>query len=477
MEFASVEFVLFLLVAVITLYRVASFRHRLFLMTAFNIIFISSFAETPLELIPILIFAVTGYCAILMVGRWTSHLVRLSGLLLIIGGFIWLKQYSILSFAHSLDNPYVLIGLSYILFRVIHLLIDVSEGAQTTPSPLEFFNYIFFFLTFTSGPIQRYPDFYLQVSKPQLLKNKIEINQSITRLLNGFLLIVVVSPMMFWVSEKLTKYFFLSSQLRDDATQLGVLLGVTATCQLLHLYINFSGYMSICIGIGRLIGHDIPENFKAPYDAKNFLDLWTRWHITLSQWFKTYLFNPLLKSLASKYPHYSTPYFGALAFFVTFMVMGIWHGTSNIFMVYGLLLGSGVTINKLWQVLMEKYLGRTKYKSLSKRVWYSHVSRSLALSFFSLSVTCIWISPAQVNLLGFKQLFIYGLIGWIAVTVFLFLTLWLLDTLISWISQISKAFTVGQIAGAVINGLKLIVIVNFTAAVGSDIPPFIYEGF
>jgi D-alanyl-lipoteichoic acid acyltransferase DltB (MBOAT superfamily) len=165
-------------------------------------------------------------------------------------------------------------------------------------------------------------------------------------------------------------------------------LAATASLFLLHLYFNFAGYMNVVIGIGVLAGLRLPENFKDPFRTANFIDLWSRWHITLSEWFKIYLFNPLLKAMGRRWAD-AVPmaYLGAISFFITFAVMGIWHGTTGYFLVFGLLLGLGVSVNRLWQIVAAKRLGRDKYRLLCERAIYADASRSTAIAFFSMGAS------------------------------------------------------------------------------------------
>ncbi len=105
--------------------------------------------------------------------------------------------------------------------------------------------------------------------------------------------------------------------------------------------------------------------------AKSFLDFWSRWHITLSEWFRDYFFNPLLKALI-KLPLSPgwVPYLGAIAFFATFGAIGLWHGTSWAFVVLGFLFGLGASANKIWQIAAAGYLGKKAYQLLCRRAWY-----------------------------------------------------------------------------------------------------------
>jgi hypothetical protein len=94
------------------------------------------------------------------------------------------------------------------------------------------------------------------------------------------------------------------------------------------------------------------------------------------------------------------PYLGAMAFYVTFFVMALWHGTTSIFVVYGLFLGSGVTVNRLWQILVPKVFGKNNYKALSGRRWYFQFSRAATISYLAVALTSFWIDGVQAAKLG-----------------------------------------------------------------------------
>jgi hypothetical protein len=183
-----------------------------------------------------------------------------------------------------------------------------------------------------------------------------------------------------------------------ESRYLVVEYGYCAVMYTVYLYFNFSGYMDIVIGVGRLLGQDLPENFNKPFLTRNFLEFWTRWHMTLSQWFKTYLFNPLMTTLISRIPQPAMiPYLGIVAFFITFFVMGVWHGTTIVFVIYGLLMGAGASANKLWQLVMVDRLGREGYRRLSEQPLYIYSSRGLTTGFFALGVTCLWVNMDQLH--------------------------------------------------------------------------------
>jgi hypothetical protein len=116
--------------------------------------------------------------------------------------------------------------------------------------------------------------------------------------------------------------------------------------------------------------------------------------MTLSAWFRSYLFSPLLMMMMTRVgTAKSAPYLGAVAFFVTFLIMGVWHGSTPSFVVYGLFLGFGATWTSFWQIWAAKLLGRASYKKLCAQPRYFQFSRALTLSYFAVALTCLWISP------------------------------------------------------------------------------------
>jgi D-alanyl-lipoteichoic acid acyltransferase DltB (MBOAT superfamily) len=172
-----------------------------------------------------------------------------------------------------------------------------------------------------------------------------------------------------------------------------VVYALCAVCYTFYLYYNFSGYMDIVIGLGWLLGQDLPENFDHPFQARSFLEFWQRWHMTLSEWFKTYVFNPLLMTMMSRVSSPALmPLLGVVAFFVTFLVMGVWHGTTLVFVVYGLLMGLGASINKLWQIGAAHWLGKKRYRALTAQRPYAALSRGLTFAYFAMALTCLWVT-------------------------------------------------------------------------------------
>ncbi|MCB4757547.1 MAG: hypothetical protein LHV69_11060, partial [Elusimicrobia bacterium] len=261
---------------------------------------------------------------------------------------------------------------------------------------------------------------------------------------------------------------------------LSVYLAGTVALFTLYMYLNFSGYMDIVIGCGTLLGMSLPENFNKPFSASNFLDFWSRWHITLSQWFKTYVFNPLLKSLKYKWGGRSySNYLASISFFATFLLMGLWHGTTLVFLFYGFFLGFGTSFNKFYQVALTGFFGKERYAQLSDGPLYKILCQSLTVGYFSLSMICL-VAGKGLFFDGLKHLGAPGFIcALLVISLCAFVTLSLSSSpLFRW----GKSLAPESIKPSVWRqntwlALKLLVYLSLVFYELSSAPEFVYQGY
>ena len=194
-----------------------------------------------------------------------------------------------------------------------------------------------------------------------------------------------------------------------------------------YLFFNFSGYTDIVIGIASFMRITLPENFNRPFSTDNFLEFWNHWHMTLSGWLKKYVYNPTLLSLMRRYSSEKAELpIGIFAFFLTFFLIGIWHGRTSEFLFYGLLLGLGVSVNKLYQVKMAKALGKKGYKALNQNFLYQCVCKGLNFVFFAFYLLWFWSTWHEIGRMASILTGAAQSISWLMIFVSsaLFLTLW-----------------------------------------------------
>ena len=239
------------------------------------------------------------------------------------------------------------LGFSYLAFRILHTLRDTATGRFTDTTLDEYVTYAVFFPAYSAGPIDRLERFINDLREP-LPQDLFYAGQ---RLVTG-----------------LFKKFVLADSLRllalnpQNALQLtstsGTWLALYAFA--FQIYFDFSGYTDIAIGLARLMGIQLPENFRAPYLQPNLTQFWNNWHITLTQWFRAYVFNPLARAMRiAKNPPPETA-----AIFVsqvsTMLLIGLWHGITWNFLLWGAWHGIGLFLHNRWSSFIRPRMGQPK---------------------------------------------------------------------------------------------------------------------
>jgi alginate O-acetyltransferase complex protein AlgI len=269
---------------------------------------------------PALIASVAGNLLVLAVFKYTGFF------------FETLAQAGVVSSAPHLGLLPAL-GISFLSFRAINYLIDVSrEDLPVESDLLRFATYITFFPQLVAGPIDRARDFL-----PQLLEERpfsmANFEAGTQRIIDGLVKKVVLADNIApWVNRVYAA--------PGDFSGFSAVLA--AFLYAWQLYFDFSGYSDIAIGVARMLGIRGSENFDRPYGALNLADYWRRWHITFSSWLREYLYTPL----ATAWRNGGRPA-TVLALFVTFGLSGLWHGAAWGYVVWGLLHGMGLSAELL----------------------------------------------------------------------------------------------------------------------------------
>jgi D-alanyl-lipoteichoic acid acyltransferase DltB (MBOAT superfamily) len=395
LDSASVQFVVFGLAAALISNVSRSPVWRSVVLFSASLVFLGMLAHKPIASVPLAGFLLLGYAGVLAVERGRSKWL-VASLLCVILAYAWLKKYTVLPESAFLGFPYVTVGLSYIFFRVLHLIIDTGEGEERRHIGCgAYLLYMLNFTTLVSGPIQRYDDF----SRDQFADKPIELGPRVVglqleRIVRGFFKVNVLAMLLHGMQE---------DALAQLSQPLPLALKMYAAFRLavaypFFLYANFSGYIDIVIAVARLMRVQLPENFNRPFSASSFLDFWNRWHITLSTWLKTYVYNSLLAALMRRISSIAMePFLGVFCFFVTFFLIGIWHGRTSEFVVFGVLQGGGVATNKLWQLSLAGVMGKKGYKALAKNRAYIAFGRGLTFSWFAFTLFWFWANWNQIG--------------------------------------------------------------------------------
>ena len=230
---------------------------------------------------------------------------------------------------HALPLP---IGISFFTFQSMSYTIDMYMGKiKVQKNPISFAAFVTLFPQIVAGPIVRYDDIAKDLDDRTV--NLDCIYEGILKFITGVGKKVLIANNigMLWTSVK-----------GMETSELSVLtawLGILAFT--LQIYFDFSGYSDMAIGLGKMMGFNFPQNFNYPYQSKSISEFWRRWHITLGAWFKSYVYFPLGGSRKGK---------GRTVFnlAVVWLLTGIWHGASWNFILWGVLYGLVIIIEKLF---------------------------------------------------------------------------------------------------------------------------------
>jgi D-alanyl-lipoteichoic acid acyltransferase DltB (MBOAT superfamily) len=409
MDSASFQFVLFGLGAAILSNLSHSRVWRSIVLLLASVVFLGLLEQHPIAFLPLAVFLLLGYGGLVLLkhGRFRSMVWSIIAVIFV---YAWLKKYTFLPEGTFLHYPYFTLGLSYIFFRVLHVLIETGEGGEKRHVGLgAYLLYTLNFTTLICGPIQRYDAFARDqfASDPIALGPRV-IGLQLERIIRGFFKINVLAILFHMMQE---------DALAQMSQPLPTSLKLYAAFRLivmypLFLYSNFSGYIDIVIALARLMRIRLPENFDRPFAASSVMDFWNQWHITLSTWFKTYVYNPLMMALMRRISSLTLqPLLGVFCFFVTFFLVGIWHGRTSEFVIFGLLAGGGISINKLWQLGLTLVLGRKRYKALANNFVYIAFGRGLNFIWFAFTLFWFWGNWKQIDRI-FSAL---GIVQWLGV--------------------------------------------------------------
>jgi alginate O-acetyltransferase complex protein AlgI len=248
------------------------------------------------------------------------------------------------------------LGVSYYSFKLISYLIEVYwDDEAVERDPVVFFLFPAFFPQIVSGPIQRPEPFFAQMR--EIMARPIDADQIET----GLRFIVGGLMMKTLVGDRLGTFIDLIDQSHTDYSYWVML--TTVACYTLQLYADFSGYTNVALGIGKLFGVEGPPNFQAPFAAVNIQEFWRRWHMSLTSWVTDYLFTPLSMSLRT---------FGqtglVLCIMLNMLIIGLWHGLTPNFLLFGLIQGLLVSITALTVITLRRR-GRASAKPASSAPW------------------------------------------------------------------------------------------------------------
>ena len=310
------------------------------------------YGKSKAMVVYLLAFIIYQYVLVFIAQRMDSKrlkpLVMLSILPLVVNKVFAITQLHLLAF----------IGISYMSFKTIQIMLEISDGLiKEKISVKDYLQFLLFFPTVSSGPIDRSRRFLKEINEVMPRKDYLELaGDGIYRIVLGLLYKVVLSTYVYQILLALSntgtvvysiKYMYLYT---------------------LYLFFDFAGYSLMAVGSSNVLGIQTPMNFNKPFLSIDIKDFWTRWHITLSTWLRDFVFSRVLMQVIRKKWFKNRLHNAAYAYMVNMLVMGFWHGISVSYIAYGFyhgILMSGFEIYQKKSTFYKKHKNKTWYKLIS----------------------------------------------------------------------------------------------------------------
>jgi D-alanyl-lipoteichoic acid acyltransferase DltB (MBOAT superfamily) len=238
--------------------------------------------------------------------------------------------------ASALDIRWL--GFSYFAFRLIATLRDRQTGRLPNVTLEEYLIYLIFFPALSAGPIDRIERFIQDLRAPNPISSA-QVTEGGRRLVLGLFKKFVLADLLALFALNPAN----ASQIRSAGW-----MWVSLYAYTLQIFLDFSGYTDIALGIARWLGFSLPENFRSPYLKPSLTQFWNNWHITLTQWFRAYFFNPLARALRSARKPLPTGWVILICQLATMVLIGLWHGITWNFVIWGAWHGIGLFVNNRW---------------------------------------------------------------------------------------------------------------------------------
>ena len=334
MVFASITFLYYFLPIFLIVYFIVPKKYKNIVLLIFSFIFY--FYGEPKYILLMLLEVLFAYFMTLSLEKNKSKslltvMISFHLILLCIFkyfNFIIDNVNTIFSSNITLLNIVLPIGISFYTFQIISYEVDVYKGKiKASKNLLEFMTYVFLFPQLIAGPIVRYENINKELKSRKVTFE--DFGNGVNRFIIGLFKKVVIANNIGELCNTLV-----------GSDEVSVLLyWILGISYMLQIYFDFSGYSDIAIGIGKMIGFKFPENFNYPYIADSVTNFWRRWHMTLSSWFRDYVYIPLGGNRVSTLKHIRN-------IFIVWILTGLWHGASWNFIIWGLYFGIILIIEK-----------------------------------------------------------------------------------------------------------------------------------
>ncbi|AME09975.1 MULTISPECIES: D-alanyl-lipoteichoic acid biosynthesis protein DltB [Gemella] len=363
--FEGNEFFFFLIIALLVGFILKLFRKNIeYYILLLSIVFAGViYGKSTLMLCYLVIFIVFEYLLVFIAQRNTNNKKLLKLLIFIsIAPLVLNKIFTLASI-----QLFTFIGISYMSFKTIQIIVEIYDGViKEKILPVEYLNFLLFFPTISSGPIDRSRRFKEDIKNDLSKKEYFELaGEGVYRLILGLLYKVVISTYCYHYLITLTNHGVISYSVKY------------MYLYTLYLFFDFAGYSLMAVGSSNILGIQTPLNFNKPFLSVDIKDFWNRWHITLSTWLRDFVFSRVFISTTKKKIFKTRLNTAMYAYMVNMILMGLWHGLTFSYIIYGVYHG-------ILMACFEYYQKKVKfYKRNRNKKWYKVVSWVITLNLIT----------------------------------------------------------------------------------------------
>ncbi|GEO58996.1 D-alanyl-lipoteichoic acid biosynthesis protein DltB [Companilactobacillus bobalius] len=250
---------------------------------------------------------------------------------------------------------FAFLGISYLTFKAVEIIMEIRDGVIKDIKPYEFVRFLLFFPTISSGPIDRFRRFQKDVMNVPSRDEYVELLHSgVNRLMQGLLYKFIIG--YFFGTLLLPKIQILTLSYKGE-TPLGLSWALVAYMYVysMYLFFDFAGYSLFAVAISNFMGVKTPMNFRAPFKSHNIKDFWNRWHITLSFWFRDFIYMRLMFTVIKHKWLKNRVTIANVGYITLFLIMGFWHGETWYYIVYGIFHACAMITNDAWLRFKKKH--------------------------------------------------------------------------------------------------------------------------
>lgn len=255
------------------------------------------------------------------------------------------------------------LGISYLTFRILQIIIEMYDGIIEEFRIIDYFDFLLCFSTFSSGPIDRSRRYLEDANKIIKRKDYLDLlGRGGIKIIIGVFYKFLVASIIFGYMGDNQAFTNIYSVIRYS-----YLYGF-------YLFFDFAGYSLMAVGTSYILGIKTPDNFNKPFISIDMKDFWNRWHMSLSFWFRDFVFSRIMMNFIRK-KYFKTKLIGAsIAFIINMTIMGLWHGIISSYILYGIYHGILLAITEIYQK-KSKF-----YKKHKKQLWYKFVSFAITIN-------------------------------------------------------------------------------------------------